>query len=58
MSDERPLWMMFGDSLFFLTSHVVLDGVVVSWKLAPGSMVMPVPSAWQSACGISLVVQL
>ena len=41
MSDERPLWMMFGDSLFFLTSHVVLDGVVVSWKLAPGSMVMP-----------------
>lgn len=55
---ERPLWMMFGDSLFFLSSHVVLDGVVVSWKLAPDSMVMPVPSAWQSASDNSLLLKL
>ena len=55
---ERPLWMMFGDSLFFLSSHVVLDGVVVSWKLAPDSMVMPVPSAWQSVSDNSVLLQL
>jgi hypothetical protein len=58
MSDQKPLWMMFGDSLFFLTTHVVVDGVVVSWKLAPDSMVMPVPSAWQSASENSLLVEL
>lgn len=56
MSDERLAWMMFGHSLFFLTTHVAPDGVV--WKLAPDSMVIPVPKAWQSASDNSLLVEL
>lgn len=56
--DGRSLWMVFGGSLFFLSSRVTLEGVVVSWKLSPDSMVMPVPSAWQPVSDNSLLLKL
>lgn len=46
MSDERLLWMVFGNALFFFVPRDVRNGVIQSWQLGADA-VMPVPSMWE-----------
>lgn len=46
MSDERLLWMVFQNALFFFEPRDIRNGVIQSWRLG-AEAVMTVPSTWE-----------